>query len=281
MPLDKDKIKSLITTGTEIAGNVTGGAITFLTEGLGGVALGGSLGVVISKILSDITNRLLSNREQVRVGATATYAITKVKARLNSGDELRNDGFFEDKGEGRTDADEIFEGVLLKAKNEHEEKKASILGNIFANTAFFPGFSVGEANHLLQIAENLTYRKMCILSLIKRKDEIQGIKLREESYVEDIRDEKKVLWTRPRDEIIPEETMSMLQEAYEISNLGLIVCKDKSDVVVKESYWELLGWSDIVPDGLELTEMGKRYYQVMGLDDIPKQEIREVAKFLS
>jgi len=276
---DEDKIKSLISAGSAIVGTATGGAVSFVTGGLAGATLGGPLGVITSKVLSDIANRLLSTREETRVGATAWYALNKIKSRRASGDKPRTDGFFKSKEKGRPDAEEIFEGVLLKAKNEHEEKKARILGNIFANIAFFPGFSVGEANHLLRIAENITYREMCILSLIKRKKEIPEIKLREDSYVDDIRDEKK-LYGRSQYGSISSETMSMLQEAYEISNLGLMVCKVKRDEV-GEAYWALLGWADIVPDDLELTEMGERYYQVMGLDDIPEQDVREAARYLS
>ncbi len=265
MSLD-DKIKSLISMGGEITGPAAGSAIGFLVGGPGGAAVGGLSGVIISRGLSDITGRLLSKREKVRVGATATYAITKVKARLDSGDELRNDGFFQDKGKGRTDAEEIFEGVLLKAKNEHEEKKARILGNIFANTAFFPGFSVGEANHLLRIADNLTYRKMCILSLIKRKDEIEGIKLRQDYYGYELDYEK-----------MSYETISLLQEAFDIRGDGLIVCKDEFG----EGIIAMTEWNDICPNTLELTQMGERYYQVMGLDDISEEDVLEVAGYLS
>jgi len=262
----KKKVKSLISAGSELAGPTAGGAIGFLIGGPGGAALGGLFGILISKGLSDVTDRVLSHREKVRVGAAATFALTKIRARLDSGDELRNDGFFSEKGKGRADAEEIFEGVLLKAKNEHEERKTKILGNIFANTAFFPGFSVGEANHLLRIAENLTYKQICILSLIKRKNKIQGIKLREASYSD--------YWQEPDKRIALAETVSTIQEAYEIYGLGLILCKDKTD---KGGFWSMTEWTDIAPNGLELTPMGERYYQVMGLDDIPEEDIREVA----
>lgn len=269
MPLD-DKVKSLLIKGSEIAGPAAGAAVGFFVGGPGGAALGGASGVVISKVLADIVGRLLSEREAIRVAATADYAITKVKARLDSGDELRNDGFFKERKTGRSDAEEIFEGVLLKAKNEHEEKKARILGNIFANTAFFPGFSVGEANHLLRIAENATYREMCILSLIKRKDEIPEIKLREDSYSD--------YWQEADKGITLAETVSTVQEAYEMYGLGLILCKDKTD---KGGFWSMTEWTDIAPNGLELTPMGERYYQVMGLDDIPRQDIVRVAEYLA
>lgn len=258
MSLD-DKVKSLISTGSEVAGAATGAAIGSLTGSPAGAALGGAVGVIISKGLSDITNRFLSNREKVRVGATAAFAITKIKSRLDAGDKLRNDGFFEKKEKARSDAEEIFEGVLLKAKNEHEEKKTKIIGNIFANTAFYPAISVGQVNHVLRIAENLTYRAMCILSLIKRQDELDGIKLSEGNY----RRLKK----------IPYETISLLQETYELYNLGLIVAKNPDVVLIPD-------WTGMSPKTLRLTPIGERYYQVMGLDDIPEEDIREVASHL-
>ncbi len=269
MQTDEDKIKALIFMGSDITGAAGGGGIGFLIGGPAGAALGGPLGILIRRGLSDIANRILSTRERKRVGATAWYAITKIEERRNSGDMLRDDGFFEAKGKERSDAEEIFEGVLLKAKNEHEEKKTKILGNIFANTAFFPGFSVGEANHLLRIAESLTYRQMCILSLVKRKDEIQGINLREETYTD---------YWEVGEKIIPFETASTVQEAYEMYGFGLILYKDKTN---KGSFWSLTEWTDIAPNGLELTPMGKRYYQVMGLGDVSEKDIKEVAKYLS
>jgi len=263
MQTDEDKIKFLISMGSDITGAAAGSGIGFLIGGPAGAALGGPLGILIRKALSDITNRVLSTREKIRVGATAQFAITKIKERLNSGDKLRDDGFLKDKERRRTDAEEIFEGVLLKAKNEHEEKKTKILGNIFANIAFLPGFSLGEANHLLQIAENLTYRQMCILSLIRRKDEFQGIKLMEKEY---------------KEEIISYETVSLLQEANDIISLGLYDGKYK----LEDGKYAIVGsWDSVVPNKLELTPIGKRYYQVMGIDDIAVEDIREVGRYLS
>lgn len=265
---DREKVNSLISLGGDIAGSAVGGAIGFLAGGPTGAAIGEALGVVISKssikLLSDIADRTLSKREKIRIGATAAFALVKIKSYLNAGCTPRDDGFFDTKGKERSDADEIFEGVLLKAKNDHEEKKAKILGNIFANVAFINGFSVGEANHLLQIANDLTYRGMCFLALIERKCQILSIKLREESYREFKGD-------------IYYETISILQEAYQIYNYGLIACKIKSS----ESYEALLGWTDIAPNRLLLTLIGKRYYQVMGLEDIPEEDVKGVAKYLN
>ncbi len=270
MPTDKDNIESLISTGSDITGAAAGGIVGLLIGGPTGAAIGGPLGILIRKSISDMANRVLSTREQTRVGATAQYAITRVKERLNSGDKLRDDGFFEAKGKGRADAEEIFEGVLLKAKNEHEEKKTKILGNIFANSAFLPGFSAGEANHLLRIAENLTYREMCILSLVKRRDEISGIKLRKDWLGEVNPSVNSVIID------FGTEKASVLQEAYELCDSGLMICSSS-----KEEITALQTAFDIIPDELELTIMGRKYYEIMELDDILEEDVREVARCLS
>ena len=256
MPTDEDKVKSLISMGSDITGAATGGGIGFLIGGPAGAAVGGPLGILIRRGLSDIANRVLSTREKIRVGATAWYAITKIEERRNSGDMLRDDGFFEAKGKERPGAEEIFEGVLLKAKNEHEEKKTKILGNIFANTAFNSAISVGQANHALRIAESLTYRQMCLLSLITVTE---GIEFSDDDY-----------GARKK---IPYETMSLLQEMYELYNgFGLITPKDSKVMLIR-------GWWGMSPKKFDLTPIGERYYQLMGIEEgIPDEDIKDIAR---
>lgn len=262
-----DKVVSLISNGSEIAGPAIGGAVGFLTGGPAGAAAGGALGAIapkaIRKLLADITNRTLSKREQIRVGATAAFALEKIKSYMDSGKAPRNDGFFSSNETERPNAEEIFEGVLLKSKNEHEEKKTKIFGNIFANIVFMPEFSVGESNHLLQLAESLTYRKMCLLSLFERRYSIHGLKLRDNDY-------------RDYREQVPYETISILQEVYDLYLLGMLVCATS-----ESGYEALLGLADVRPDRMLLTELGTRYYEIMGLQDIPIEDLLEVVKFIS
>ncbi len=42
----------------------------------------------------------------------------------------------------------------------------------------------------------------------------------------------------------------------------------------------MVEWTDVAPNRLLLTSMGERYYEVMGLQDIPKEDVKEVAKHL-
>lgn len=256
------KAYELIAKGGIIAGGFIGEALAFFAIDPITAGAAGAIGAIIP-ILTDITNRVLSKREEIRVGATAAFALVRINSYLKAGHKPRQDGFFDNKDGARSDAQEIFEGVLLKAKNEHEEKKARILGNIFANVAFWPGFSVGEANHVLQITNNSTYRQLCAVAFIEKKGQLLDIKLREKTY-------------REISESIKYETISILQEIYDMHSLGLIYCKGESG-----SGRELLrDAEDLIPSRLALDFLGRRYYRVMELVDIPDDDLKDIARHL-
>lgn len=85
--------------------------------------MGAVVGKTTKRVIIEFASRLLSSREEARIGATISYAALKIQQRLDAGDIPRSDGFFSADETGRSNADEIFEGVLLKAKNEIQEKK--------------------------------------------------------------------------------------------------------------------------------------------------------------
>lgn len=254
--LDRERVAFLITAGSEITGGATGGALGLIFGGPLGAAIGGGFGGVVP-VLGDFVNRMLSQREKARVGAAATFALLKAKENIDAGRKPRDDGFFATNNSKRSNADEIFEGVLLKAKNEHEEKKVRFLGNAFANIAFTPGFSAAEANYLLHSIENMTYRQLVILSLVGRKAAF-GISLKDESY---------------RGEVLA-ETVSILQECRELDSLGLIFRKEEQNIIV-------LSQADVIPNRMALSGLGERYYRMMELEEVPEEEIRNLVRFLS
>lgn len=257
-----EKVKNIITTGSELSGAAAGGALGFLAGGPIGAAGAAMAGFAISKlsnyVLLDIVDRVLSRREQVRVGAAASFAIEEIRKHLESGRLPRNDDFFVQVFDSRPKAEEIFEGILLKSKNEHEEKKVKHISNIFANAVFMSDISSNEANHLLNIAERLTYNQMCLLSLFERKLLIPVIDLRESDYGD---------W----DETIkiPNNTISTIQEIFELYNLGLVNRIDPGNKYGSA----LLGCGYVAPNRISLTDLGKRCYSIMGLDEISEDEL--------
>lgn len=91
-----DRVRTIITTGSEMAGAASGGVLGFLMGEPGGAAVGDVAGVAISKVsakvLSDVAHRSLSQGEEIRIGA-ATFAIQNIQRRLDNGEHPRNDGF--------------------------------------------------------------------------------------------------------------------------------------------------------------------------------------------
>lgn len=248
---NNQKIINLIETGSDLAGAAIAGALGFLAAGPIGAAGAGALGVAISKgatkLLGDMANRSLSEKEKERVGATAAIALSKIQASIGSGKIPRADGFF-DKTEGkRSQAEEIFEGILRKAKEEHEEKKLQYLGNFYHNLVYSSGVTVSEANYYLCIYDKLTYRQLCVLALILLKPQaIHPIGLRATNY-------------RTNNNNLLAETVSLLQEIYSLYISGLVVCKSRNN----DGYEALLGWHDVAPDSLELSPLGDRFSKLL------------------
>ncbi|MBN1451067.1 MAG: hypothetical protein JW963_08645 [Anaerolineales bacterium] len=173
---DNEKTKNLVSRGAELVGAAVGGAIGFYAGGPIGAVIGGVAGPVIAwslqKIGVEFSSRWLSPREEVRVGAGLVFAYNKITQLLEEGCILRNDNFFKQDATGRSASEEILEGVILKCKNEPEEKKCKYIAYIYANVAFRPDISAQSANYLLHLAEQLTYRQLCLIALAKRAKEI-------------------------------------------------------------------------------------------------------------
>jgi hypothetical protein len=174
--MDKTKnVEKMVERGAELVGAAAGGAIGFVVGGPVGAALGGAATPLIvwsvRKMGQEFSERMLSPREEARVGAGLLYASSKIAEYLQQGRVPRDDGFFVGDASARSASDEILEGVLLKCKTEHEEKKLRLIGNIYANVAFMPEVAATGANWLLQKSQHLTYRQLCIVALVKRANQ--------------------------------------------------------------------------------------------------------------
>ena len=249
-------------------------------------AIAGSVAGVVTKellkTLGDVVQRNFSDREKVRIGTTAFIAIEKIRTRLESGENPREDGFFHEREhDSRSDAEEIFEGALLKSKNEHEERKVKIIASIFTNTVFHSDISASEANYILHLAESMTYRQMCLLAVFERKAELEGISLATKDFSQD----------NEKDDTPIISDLSALQEIYQLNNLGLVAYLEndsktvdgysESKIMINNSYNALLSFDDVVPDKMVLTDLGKRYYSIMNLSEIPMEDLTIVAVTLS
>lgn len=156
--------------GADAAGEVVGIGVGALVAGPAGAIGGAVLGSVASHALLSVKNeflgRLLTAKEQQRVLSVADMTRSTIERNLNQGKTPRDDGFFDGSVDDRSSAEEIFEGTLIAAQREYEERKLPLLANLTANIAFDESISPGMANRLLKLAAELTYQEILVLRVL-------------------------------------------------------------------------------------------------------------------
>ena len=159
----------MIEAGAPIVGASAGAAISTLSGidvlSIGAAALGSS--GVYRRVGDEIANRLLGPREQARVGGVLALSAELLKSKLDQGQTLRDDGFFDARAlDARSDAEDVLEGVLRKSQTEYEERKLEYFARFWANACIVKDFEPADLHYLMNLAEQLTYRHLTIISML-------------------------------------------------------------------------------------------------------------------
>ena len=249
-----DHLQKLINSGAEIAGGAIGGALGFLAGGPVGAAVLGAGGAAAAMALKHIgqeaSERLLGPREKMRVGGVLAIAAAEISQRIEKGEKVRTDDFFDKKLSGRSDAEEVAEGVLLKSQREPEERKIPYMGHLLSSVSFDSQISASMAHQIIKAAELLTYRQLCILKLSVVK---QAFRLRNEDY---------------------REEGSFSKELYQV----LYECLD----LYHKGYIHIgrtvaFGPTDIIPGKMTIQALGIDIFNLMRLQTIPNDELISIA----
>lgn len=238
-------LKEILSALADGTGAAVGGVVGSCIGGNFGLVYGSFFGAVLSKTLTDFSNRQLSHREEIRVGTTTLTTLEKIESKLKRGELPRNDGFFTDGDNCRSEAEEIFEATLFKAKIEVEERKLPYLSNAFTNIAFRSDISPPTAHIILKIAEELTYRQICFLALVQSCGTINVENLRRGTHS------------------VP-DLVSLRREEMSLHDTDL-------------GTMGLMGggpWTD------ELTDLGILLAEVLGLDEFPGDELRSLEELI-
>ncbi|EJG1861463.1 hypothetical protein BKF98_RS19720 [Vibrio parahaemolyticus] len=259
MTKHSDKKAGFIKIGGEIAGAAVAGALSVLADNMPGAALAGIAGVVMARTTAELADRSLSKRESIRAGGAAALAIDSIKSRLEAGEQLREDNFFEQSTQ-RCAGDELFEGVMLAAKNSHEEKKVKLLSNLFSNIAFDESCSKEEANALIKLTEHLTYSQLVFLKIASGSE--NRYKMRTGGYLVG----EQVEW----------KTLNLLHQIKGLCERGLLIQSNPAggDTVM------VLGITDISPSYLSLNYLGVRLSSMLNVNDIEESDAEDIAKCL-
>jgi hypothetical protein len=127
--------------------------------------VGGPVGVIVGAAVGAATADLiksLSKREVRRISTVLELAAESVQQRVAEGASPRADIDVQD-------AETLVEAVLLKARQTFEATKLPLLANLLA-TAPFTGTPIVNMLATLSLVERLSYRQLCIISMIPGYD---------------------------------------------------------------------------------------------------------------
>lgn len=218
-----------------------------------GAAVGSFTQELCGLVLDDIAKRALSPREEQRVADVAALAIEGIRERLLS-ETRRQDDFFDGDADSPSPAAEIFEGVLISAKQEHEELKLPYLANFYANLVFASDVKKSEANYLLSIVESLTYTQLCLLGIVSQSNRFT---LRDQALRSGA--------THNR------ESLDIIQQSLHLFQRQLIIC------YMKELPGQAHEVTVVIPDQAKLSTTGMRIASLCDLQQMPKRELIEIA----
>ena len=223
-----------------------------------------SAGLAISEFLNNglrgLLNHFSSQRQSKRITDVTEFALNEIRRRLEDGEKLRDDGFF-DKTIDISDAEEVFEAVLLKIRDEPEEKKIPYMGSLFANDCFDHGLDSGLLHFLCKEFESLTYRQLCIIKvIIENKYPLSFKSIAERTFPENP---------------IPQLAVETSIECVNLRHRGYIDFEQSPSDDPRSGSVALL-----VPGTMRYTVPAVQMYGRMELSSIPESDVHPIGKAL-
>lgn len=160
-----EKGRKLLASGAAIFGNLL--ALSYPAgDPFTATVIGGS----IQFALEEFGGRLLAKREGERVGGTLAFALQRIEQLMAAGYEPRTDGFFDENESGRSNAQELIEGVLTTAQREQEEKKIKHMSYLMAEVCFASDVDAISAGRAIRVASELSWNQYVILAVVQDPD---------------------------------------------------------------------------------------------------------------
>ncbi len=245
----KDKIANVIMGMGSTVGSVASGMTTLALPGVEGILVATLANGIIVKVFKDMGHRILSERENKKIIESCAYSIEKINDNIQENKKLRDDDFFNNNGENRSNVEEIFEGVLFSAQKEHEEKKLKYYGYLFANIAFDETVSKSFANQLISISNRLTYRQLQIIAMYtyssKKSNFFKDGKLPKLDNIDKI---------------------SIVQDTVELYRMGIL--NGGGEIILEMGY--------VNPYKIGVEPIGICLFKLMNLEEIIKEDYRDI-----
>lgn len=214
-----------------------------------------SLSPVVSSGIKMIIPETITERESSRVKAVVYDIILKISHRLGIGDCPRNDDFYNAVDGCVPNAQEVYEGVLLKSREESQAKKLAFYSTFFANLCFDETIDIEHSHYLLNLIERLTYRQLVILAYLSDGKVVQTN--RWDALFKDSSNEELIRY------------YDFYSEYVDMYNIRLITQTTKMNGFA-------LGMSET-----KISMLGLSVSKLLSLDDVIDRDIEKVEKYFT
>ena len=128
--------------------------------------------IIVREVIRRLINPLTTRGESKRLYQWAKQAAEGIAQRYNEGEEFRKDGVFEEIPANRYNWEEIVESTLKKVMDATEEPKIKFMANLTINFRFDEDLDMDTYRQILKVLDELSYRQLCIIKLLKNADNI-------------------------------------------------------------------------------------------------------------
>ena len=270
------EVSEIVEAVCAMGGAVAGTAVSLIAGPFVGSASGEAIARVLVRVGHEVEQRILAPRQGRRIGRAFEAATEAAQKEFEAGNEIRSDGFFDQPSPDEpSPAEEMLEGVLRTAADEWEQRKVPYIGRMFATVSFDPSIRPADANYLLKLADRLTYQQVVLLAFWEVAQD-EGRPYRQEVMSASIR----------KDEGLSRPTATILAEMNDLATAGLLGVIDSNGELVRvgETIGGLGGFQTfgggVHLTAVQLTDIGRTLFRLMGLDDVPDDDLNQIAKAL-
>lgn len=212
---------------------------------------------VYEDIIEEINENIYSVKENKKILSTLYFSLNAVKENLEKNMVIQENYLKAINDENKLLIEELFEGIIISAKNEHEDNKLKYYGYLLGNIIFKENLDRDEFNRLIKISSDLSYCQIKLINMYVISQMIQVPILKREDYTKTGVGSYKLLG-------ILQDTLDMIQKSI-LNGSGNLVL----DVV------------QINPSKIKVQGMGTLLYNLMSLNKMPYDEMEDLLDMLS
>lgn len=228
-----------------------------LLKVLDGKKYGKELERLYGEFIDEIREHVYSKKESKKILVTLYFSLKIIKENLDKNMNIKEENFIIINNENKLLIEEFMDGIVINAKNEHEENKLKYYGYLLGNLIFKENLDRDESNRLIKISRSLSYCQIKLINMYIISQMIQVPILKREDYTKTGIENYRLLG-------VLQDTLDMIQKSI-LNGSGKLVL----DIV------------QINPSKVKVQGIGTLLYNLMGLSKMPYDEMEDLLDILS